>query len=631
MKQHLHLTIGPVQSFVAQSRRTRDLWGSSYLLSFLAAHAMSGAKRAGGVIVRPRVDDDPMLQWVSGQGSPPRLGSLPNQFTVEIDDGAHPIEIATAADKGLRDAWRRVCGAVWDRYVAHAVSAGNGTDAIWKRQIEGFWDVAWVAGAPTEHGLLARRKCWRTHWLPEEPGNKCTVMPELQELSGYVRATERVRQEAFWYVMRAQTGDFDLRDNERLSAIALVKRLYPRVSQQALGCSLEVTHWPSTIDVAAVPWCQGLLALAPQDAEAYADVVTKASDHVLTGGVSSLLNPPPDGAQQFLRLDANWFQRSFVANPKLAPLPNEGSRESVLAQLKKLTDVQVEGCPLGSPAVYFALLLADGDLLGEMIVKAGSDTVSSALAKFTCAVPDIVQRRRGVTVYAGGDDVLALLPLEGALECAREMECEYRRSFGSGVSATLSVAVVFAHARDPLNQILAEAHRLLDEIAKEENGRASLSVGVYRDGAAALQWTTTWERSSSNGTRKDAVECLCRVARELGTEGGRLSGSLVHDLRRMLSLLCGTSSIAMAPGAFAKLGEGIDITALVHAEIEHRFGHHEGSCETVDVGRLASLVCDVLGQSRRNEKKKVSSYVGIDGLLLANFLASGGCGEEHGP
>jgi CRISPR-associated protein Cmr2 len=186
---------------------------------------------------------------------------------------------------------------------------------------------------------------------------------------------------------------------------------------------------------------------------------------------------------------------------------------------------------------------------------------------------------------------------------------------------------VFANARDPLSQILAEAHRLLDEVAKEENGRASLAASVYRGGTAALQWTTTWERSSSNGTRKDAVECLCRVACELDAESGKLSGSLVHDLRRMISLLCGTSSLA--PGAFAKLGEGIDIAALVHAEIEHRFGHHEGSSETVDVGQLASLVCDVLGRSRR--KEMVSSYVGMDGLLLGSFLASGGRGEEHGP
>jgi CRISPR-associated protein Cmr2 len=222
--------------------------------------------------------------------------------------------------------------------------------------------------------------------------------------------------------------------------------------------------------------------------------------------------------------------------------------------------------------------------------------------------------------------VLALLPLEGALDCAREMERAYRQSFGSA-TATLSAAVVFAHARDPLNRILAEAHRLLDEVAKEENGRASLAAGVYRGGAAAVQWATTWERRSSKGTRRDAVECLRGVAQELDAEGGKLSGSLLQDLRQMLSVLCGASSLA--PGSFARLGEGIDMGALVRAEIEHRLGHHEGASGPADAERLAALVCDVLGRSRNGET--ASSHVGIDGLLLASFLAGGGRGEEHRP
>ena len=628
MKQHLHVSIGPVQSFVAQSRRTRDLWGSSYLLSFLAAHAMSGAKRAGGVIVRPRVDDDPMLQWVEsqGEGEPPRFGSLPNQFTVEFKDGADPSAIATTTERSLRDAWQRVCRAVWDQYVVHAVLAGNGTEAIWKRQTEGFWEVVWVGGASNAHGLLARRKLWRTHLLPEESGNKCTVMPDLQELSGHVRATDRVRQDAFWSAMRARTSELDLRHNERLSAVALVKRLYPRVSQQALGCALDVTHWPSTVDVAAARWRARLRAVALNAAEAYADAVVEASDHAFSGGVSGLLTPAPGGNERFVRLDANWFHRSFVADSKLAPLSNEGARASLLARLDSLTAIRDGAGSLGGPAVYFALLLADGDRLGQVVASLGSDVVSAALSKFTRVVPDIVQRHNGVTVYAGGDDVLALLPLEGALDCARQMERVYRQSFGSA-TATLSVAVVFAHARDPLNLTLAETHRLLDEVAKEENKRSSLAAGVYRGGAAAVQWATTWERSSSKGTRKDAVECLHSVTREFAPESGRLSGSLLQDLRQMLGLLCGASPLA--PGSFARLGEGIDMGALVRAEIEHRLGHHESAFGPADAGRLVALVCDVLGRSRNGET--ASSHVGIDGLLLASFLAGGGRGEEHGP
>lgn len=628
MKQHLHVSIGPVQGFVMQSRRTRDLWGSSYLLSFLTAHAMSGARRVGGRIVRPRVDDDPMLRWAEsrGDGGPPRLGSLPNQFTVEIDSGVDPGGVAKPAEQSLRDAWQRVCHAVWERYVAHAVADGNGTDAIWQRQTGGFWEVIWVAGAPGDHDLLARRKLWRTHWLPEEAGNKCTVMPDLQEISGHVRAAERVRQDAFWRAIRARTGDLDLRDNERLCAVALVKRLFPLVAKAALGWEVDVNHWPSTVDVAAVPWCRRLLTAARQEGEAFAVAVSTVTVHALTGGVSNLVGVDIPGAPRFLRLDANWFHRSFVASSRLGPLSEEGARASILAKLDGLTGTRDAAGKLGSPAVYFALLLADGDLLGEMVAKLGSDVVSSALATFTRQVPEIVKEWHGVTIYAGGDDTLALLPLQCALDCARAIEQAYRQSFGSA-PATLSTAVVFAHARDPLNRVLAEAHRLLDEVAKEENGRASLAAGVYRDDAAAVQWVTTWERLSSDGTREHAVECVHDVAREMAPDTGRLSGSLLQDLRHMLGLL--SVSSPPAPGSFARVREGIEMGALVRAEIEHRLGHNEGASRPGEAERLAFLVGDVLRRSRNGEAS--SSYVGIDGLLLASFLAGGGHEEEHGP
>lgn len=85
MTLRLDVSIGPVQGFVAQSRRTRDLWGSSYLLSFLAGHAMLGARNEGGEIVRPRIEDDPLFRWVGGArgGAAPAIGSLPNHFVVE--------------------------------------------------------------------------------------------------------------------------------------------------------------------------------------------------------------------------------------------------------------------------------------------------------------------------------------------------------------------------------------------------------------------------------------------------------------------------------------------------------------------------------------------------------------------
>jgi len=44
-------------------------------------------------------------------------------------------------------------------------------------------------------------------------------------------------------------------------------------------------------------------------------------------------------------------------------------------------------------------------------------------------VPDIVSRHHGTLIYAGGDDVLALLPTTTVLACARELKETYQREW----------------------------------------------------------------------------------------------------------------------------------------------------------------------------------------------------------
>ena len=81
-----------------------------------------------------------------------------------------------------------------------------------------------------------------------------------------------------------------------------------------------------------------------------------------------------------------------------------------------------------TPSPFYAILLMDGDSLGELLRKSGS-AVSDALDRFTRQVPDIVDRHNGFLIYAGGDDVLALLPLEDALACAAAVRQCYLDAF----------------------------------------------------------------------------------------------------------------------------------------------------------------------------------------------------------
>jgi CRISPR-associated protein Cmr2 len=626
VKSHLHLSIGPVQAFVAQSRRTRDLWSSSYLLSFLTAHAMRGVRKAGGIIKRPLVEDDQMLQWVEGRrsGEPPRFGSLPNQFTVELPQRADPKSIAEAAKQAFDDEWMRVSEAVWRRFVASIADSGQDTRRIWDRQVKGFWELMWVAGDPEDHGLLARRKLWRTHWLPVEPGDKCTLMPDFQELSGYVRATERKSQEHFWqtFAYRVSTADFDEAGKERLCAIALVKRLYAdkAIVHETLGWGLEVTHWPSTIDVAAVPWIEKIIARAPAEAKAFASSVASAAGRsVLTGGARDLLDNA-DSNRAIAEFDANWFHRSFISNPNLARLIDETARKQLCNQLGRLT----EGSQ--GPPIYFAMLLADGDNLGRLVSLLGPEIVSPALARFTRTAPPLVSQYHGATIYAGGDDLLAMLPAEAALECAGKIEQAYRDSFEEAAAgrhpvtaATLSAAVVFAHARAPLPLVLAEAHRVLDVVAKDANGRNSLGVSVYRAYQCAAQWRSTWRRSTAGDGEYDAVSCVNELANKLRSRS--LSAAFLYRIGRTLAALCGSPAHA---GSFAELPDSFTLPPFLRAELEQSSEHLES---TADVDEVVQLLDRLLRRAMKGER--ISAHIGLDGLAVARFIAGGGCEEEH--
>ncbi len=655
MTIRLDISVGPVQGFVAQSRRTRDLWGSSYLLAFLSAHAMHGAVEAGGRLVLPAAEaaeQDRLYQWIQGrhEGEPPRIGSLPNHFVVEVE--GNESEVARAGIRSLQTAWKRVCDAVWSRFVEPACIAGNGTEDIWSRQVDSFWEVMWTASdAKAAGGLLARRKHWRSHHPPEEPGDKCTVMHTLQELSGFVRARDGARQDEFWHRIRGKSGSglglLDLRENERLCAVAFVKRTFPKTARKALGWEVDASRWPSTVYVGALPWMRRVMSAIPQPAAEYAEVVRQVAGDAAWS--TRPLDPDSDvsSAGGFSRLDANFLYREFVTDERQYPLGGEASpvvREELSERLKHLCDTADEqGRRLGSPPTFHALLLADGDRLGALVGQLGGRSVSKTLTIFTRKAPEVVRNHDGVTVYAGGDDVLAMLPISRALACAEALSDAYRKAFANiddGAAAilpdaTLSAAVVFAHVRSPLNHVLGEAHRLLDNVAKDRNGRDSLAAAVLKPGGLYCEWSTTWTRCiREDEAGVGAVSLVETLARELevGWDSAtpRLSSALVYRIRDLLVRVCGWER--WQPGSWGDVPADLDLRAFLRAEIAHSLETRMDEGAAASVEHLTAGIWNLLSPARNSQGDGAGttatsdgtasvSQAGVDGLLLARFLA----------
>ena len=618
----LHFTLGPVQGFISQARRTRDLWAGSFLLSYLAGHAMCAVIEDGGEIVFPTVknqdnSEDPLFMAVGKfrerekMEHGPQVGTLPNQFKARIIPGFDPANCVRA----VQEAWEDIARAVWDEFVAPVADKGNGTDIIWQRQVDSFWDIAWAVGE--EDSCLDRRKNWRSHVPPVEHGDKCTLAGNLQEISGFVRAKNKEEQEQFWRELGVNARSLDFIDGERLCAVALIKRLFPLVADKAIGWPVR-TKYPSTSYIAALPWLLEIMAGKPEQAAEFllrarqGDLRerTFAERHTCISKVE-LAKKEHQQIAGLAECDGNFFYQSTLANKNLWPEETQEQRKNLAGILNDFNS---------EPSTFYAVLAMDGDRLGALLKSAGNEVVSSALARFAPKVEQAVQECGGVLIYAGGDDVLALVPAPDAVRLAAELRRVYQLAFEkTGVPdyiATISAGLVYAHHHAPLKAVLQEIHKLLEDVAKDKTGRDSLAVRVWHTGGPGLLWAVPWEKLIEEDSN-----LLDRLVGEFSggvSEEKHYNSTFFYNLQRRFFQLLGAELKSL------NLTEQ-DLVDIFLAEYLRSRGREKMNREKARqrMERLLKICCLYRRVSPVNGGKPTVDKHGIsiEGALLVRFLA----------
>lgn len=615
-KTTLHFSLGPVQGFVAQARRTRDFWAGSFLLSYLAGQAIDHIIRNGGEIVFPAVKDtegklDPLLQAIQAQrnGSSvkngPIIGTLPNRFQARVPIEFDPDHCVKAVEK----AWRRIAEQVYERYVLPVEDAGCNTRSIWNRQIQGFWDIVWVMGEKED--LLDLRKNWRNHVPAEEPGDKCTVMGNMQEISGFIRIKQKKQQSNFWKQVRdrARVSALDLRDNERLCAVAMVKRFFPQAAQETIGWPVAES-FPSTVYMSAVPWMAETLEKNKEFAREFAARATMISNirSEYRTNIDCLEKLAGTELKDFITLAGHCFFINMLENDSLWEQGTKVKRDELIIMLRGQ-----EVSP------FYAFLLMDGDRMGALLQDYPDDkkNISLALNAFSHQVEDVVKSHNGITVYAGGDDVLALLPLDDALRAAAALRQKYREAFrvqAPGIlqnRATISAAIIYAHNHAPLKLIFQYAQELLSQKAKDETGRDAVAISVWKTGGPMLTWSAPWQVIiQENGT--NLLEKLVQDFSGSGGDEKKFSSSFFYNLRKRFSIMARDKWL---PG-------DMDLERLLGAE--YMRSRDEISKDTA-LMYMRDLL-KILHQYRRREDGQIDTIKKFnpDGALLVKFLATRG-------
>ena len=128
----LLFSLGPVQSFIAQDRKTRDLWLGSLLLSALMQAGMQDVKDK---LIFPF---DPTIRK--------HIPDLPNKYIAVFSTLAEAELAAKQSEKYVASTWNAISDEVWNEVLGKVRAVDAVTRRQWKVQVDpvNLFEFYWV-------------------------------------------------------------------------------------------------------------------------------------------------------------------------------------------------------------------------------------------------------------------------------------------------------------------------------------------------------------------------------------------------------------------------------------------------------------------------------------------------------
>jgi CRISPR-associated protein Cmr2 len=452
-KYLMTIALGPVQEFIAAARRTADLTAGSELLVGLARHLAEHLPNA-----------DLIFPASTEIGAPNKL-----LFTVQ----GEPHKVAADAKEQAHAYLRQQ----WDACLQQLGAVKGCIDeelANW--QLKNFLEfyAAWVplngdyaAARRRLEQLLAGRKALRDFKqapvYPKHP--KSPLDPSMDS----VFKTEAHGDGFSAPAAAQQHSRLRLKPRETLDAISLIKRVTG-------GSGV-----PSTREM-------GFRAIERALSEEALGAYRALQDWQEELGIDDLSDLYYQ--EQFER----WLREQRQEGREIAPEEEAEIRRNASLLQGALSKARI---PLEA-ASYYAILVADGDRMGAAIDALTSvndhRNFSQQVAQFAQNAERIVRAYDGHLVYCGGDDVLALLPANRALACARNLHEAFvscmQPVMPSGVSPSLSAGIAIVHVMDNLQVALGWA-RETEQYAKQT--RNAVAVARHPRSGGMNRARTRWD------------------------------------------------------------------------------------------------------------------------------------------
>ena len=552
--------VGPIQDFIASARRCQDLWYGSWLLSHLARELARYvlAHNAKAMIF-------PGKEGLSGEAgiSNKVVALVPSDDVESIAEGARQA-MFDALEKLSDQVFKKPRESALKNYFDHDTAKAQVMalmECYWvAAPCNGYSEEAYTQSRQRAEELLAARKNTRTWgavtWGLDVP--KSSVSGDRESV---------LHEDLFDAIDKGQVSAeaarlaFGCKASERLCGVDMLKRLGREMDFSGWG-KRPVFH--STSHMAAMPLVSHFDKAAVQQAFDKYFATLKFDPQTLRSlrlrGGQGLRGSKSDEHYDAYLLFENRLQDLFDE----AGYADKAQKQRDLAKAKEALAELLGHIGHGEPNPYYVLLLADGDRMGKLIDAQDSlekhQKLSRDLASFADGANAIVASHSGSLIYAGGDDVMALLPVHTALVCARDLAESFEGklktyakgndALGEPLLASLSVGLAVAHHLTPLSKVRAQAKRA-EKKAKEKRGSLAIVVdkrsggervaaGPWKDDAAMLaldkrleQWSNLLrDKELSHGFLHEVAE-VAKLVR-VGEERTDLREVLKLELHRVM-------------------------------------------------------------------------------------------------
>jgi hypothetical protein len=538
---HFVFSLGliPVQEWIGEARRSRDLLAGSVFLSYVMARVLGGLEPApGDEIVLPL---PPAGRSFSDLAQQSFAESLAQPYG--IPNRASGFLASTTPDH-VRTVLGRLQGEVvattWEdlkkEHLADFLNERGLGRAAWAGLREAFGEylratagggdcpvqLVWCAlpwdGAPEHRPEALDHIDWAyddvkrtravrpwTHGSEAAKCNQCGRREAIGPTQDF--QTWRRWQDQLATLRTVETG-WRIDPGERHCYVCLAKRL--------AGYAVR-TRFPSTGDVATGPWLDRVEASG-------------------RGGLVQELRETDLGKEDLGRtlLSSEEKLRQLGATDALE------ARRRLEHAIDRHNHTLAPGAPPipARPRPYVAILTFDGDDMGRK-VREHLEAVPRGMNEFATTARELIDERtdrHAGIFYLGGDEGLVMAPAGSALELALALHERFTRCFQDLADPpTLSMGLAFFEYSRPLSGAIETARTAL-RTAKERQGKSSLGVSVETSSGSVWHVVRPW-----GGTAWQRLAAAVDLIRR-----GRLASGWPHDAERFL--------LTLEPGAWGRPG-----------------------------------------------------------------------------